>query len=147
LVVVGPVIGPGTPGAQVSAMPEQVPVLGLQVPAVWHASTGLHVTAVPTQPPLLQTSPVVQALLSVQLIPFFVESAWQTHREVSPSKRQTAFLHGRQSGTCVLEHTAHAPLGTSTLETRTAAATVAQNSVKRARGSRDRRPAMLPPVR
>jgi len=98
LVVVGPVIGPGTPGAQVSTLPEQVPVLGLQDPAVWHASTAVHVTAVPTQPPSLHTSPVVQALLSVQLTPFFVESAWQTHLEVSPSKRQTGFRHGRQSG-------------------------------------------------
>jgi hypothetical protein len=128
LVVVGPVIGPGTPGAQVSTLPEQVPVLGLQVPAVWHASTALHVTAVPTQAPLLHTSPVVQALPSLQLIPFLVESAWQTHRAVSPSTKHTGFRHGWQFGICVLEHVrADAALWTSRLDRITARPTLAQN--------------------
>jgi len=93
------VIGPGAPGAQVSVPAEQRPVLGVQVPAVWHASTALQVTAVHMHAPLLHTSPVVQALLSVQLSPFLVESAWQTHFAKSPSTRQAALLHGWQFGT------------------------------------------------
>jgi hypothetical protein len=55
-------------GAFVGA--EQAPVPGLHVPATWHAGA-VHVIAGPgTQAPLWQVSPAVQALLSVQVVPF-----------------------------------------------------------------------------
>ena len=46
---------------------EHVPVDGLQVPAVWHESDAVQVTALPVQLPPLQASPVVQALPSSQV--------------------------------------------------------------------------------
>ena len=50
---------------------EQVPVLGLQVPATWHWSAAVHVTGFePVQVPLWQESVCVQALPSLQLVPF-----------------------------------------------------------------------------
>src|SRR5438105_9067113 len=106
---------------------------------------GLQVTGVPTQPPLLQTSPVVQALLSVQLIPFLVESAWQIHLAVSPSTKQTGVLQGRQSGTFVLEHvSANAVAGKIRLETMIAAAALTQNPARRSRPSAAPWTRMLP---
>lgn len=51
---------------------EQVPVVGLQVPAIWQAPVaGGQTMATPgTQAPAWQTSPLVQALLSEQVVPF-----------------------------------------------------------------------------
>jgi len=49
---------------------EQAPVSGLQVPAVWHWSGAGQTTAVPWQPPPWQLSAVVQALPSLQAVPF-----------------------------------------------------------------------------
>jgi hypothetical protein len=49
---------------------EHVPVLGLHVPATWHWSDAVHVTAVPAQMPLVQTSLVVHAFPSLQAVPF-----------------------------------------------------------------------------
>jgi hypothetical protein len=101
-----------------------MPVLGLHVPAAWQESLGVQVTGGPlAQAPLLQTSPTVHALLSVQLTPFLVVSIEQVHRAVSPSTRQTAFLQGRQSGTFVLEQvSAEAAAGKSSMDTMAAAA-------------------------
>jgi hypothetical protein len=48
---------------------EQVPVLGLHVPATWHWSDAAHATAVPPHTPLVQTSPVVHALPSLHAVP------------------------------------------------------------------------------
>lgn len=50
-----------------------VPVAGLQTPPVWQASLApVQTTGAPgTQLPDLQLSPVVQALLSVQVVPSF----------------------------------------------------------------------------
>jgi hypothetical protein len=49
---------------------EHAPVLALQVPAVWHASLAVHVTADPTHAPLLlHVSVFVQALPSLQAAP------------------------------------------------------------------------------
>src|SRR5437870_2077387 len=48
---------------------EQVPISGLQVPAVWHWSGAGQTTAVPAHTPAWQVSPVVQALPSVQMVP------------------------------------------------------------------------------
>jgi hypothetical protein len=48
----------------------QAPVLGLQVPAVWHWSLALHVTGFdPVQVPLWQVSDCVHALLSLHAVP------------------------------------------------------------------------------
>src|SRR5439155_6379 len=48
----------------------QVPVAGLQVPAVWHWSEAVHTTGfVPTQAPAAQVSVCVQALPSLQAVP------------------------------------------------------------------------------
>jgi hypothetical protein len=49
---------------------EQVPVLGLHVPATWHWSEGAHVTVVPAHAPLVHTSLVVHALPSLHVVPF-----------------------------------------------------------------------------
>ena len=49
---------------------EQTPVDWLHVPAVWHWSCAVHVTAVPAQRPAWQVSPVVQALPSLHVVPF-----------------------------------------------------------------------------
>jgi hypothetical protein len=49
---------------------EQVPVTGLHTPAWWHWSSAVQVTAVPPHVPLVHTSPVVHALLSLQEVPF-----------------------------------------------------------------------------
>jgi hypothetical protein len=58
----------GVPFAAVGL--EQVPVLGLHVPAVWQAVGAGHATGEPAvQAPLWQVSPVVQALLSLQAAP------------------------------------------------------------------------------
>lgn len=58
---------------------EHVPVLGLQVPAVWQAVGVGHVTAVPAmQVPLWQMSPVVHALLSLHVVPFALVGLEQT---------------------------------------------------------------------
>src|SRR5262249_62140210 len=58
---------------------EQTPVAGLHVPASWHWSEAVHSMPVPTQAPPWQLSPCVQALPSLQLVPFvlagFVELA------------------------------------------------------------------------
>jgi len=48
----------------------QVPVAGLQVPAAWHWSEGVHTSgSAPTQTPPWQVSVRVQALPSSQLLP------------------------------------------------------------------------------
>ena len=50
---------------------EHAPLVGLQEPTLWHGSDAVHVTAAPLMhAPLWQASPVVQALLSVQEVPF-----------------------------------------------------------------------------
>src|SRR5579863_1780176 len=50
---------------------EHVPVVGLHVPATWHWSEAVQVTAVPLrQVPDWQASPTVQAFPSLQLVPF-----------------------------------------------------------------------------
>ena len=50
---------------------EQAPDAGSQVPAPWQESVAAQVLAVPgVQVPFVQTSPVVQALLSEQVTPF-----------------------------------------------------------------------------
>ena len=49
---------------------EHVPVLVLQVPAVWHWSMAPHTTGLPpTQVPLWQVSVCVHALLSLHVVP------------------------------------------------------------------------------
>ena len=48
---------------------EQTPVDGSQLPATWHTGGELQVTAVPTQLPPWQLSPVVHMLLSLQVVP------------------------------------------------------------------------------
>src|SRR5205823_6035224 len=45
------------------------PVLGSHVPAAWHESLGAHATVVPAQMPLVQTSALLQAFESSQLVP------------------------------------------------------------------------------
>lgn len=51
--------------------PEQVPVLGLQVPAMWHTSGALQRIGAPmVQTPSVQMSFWVQALPSLQVLPF-----------------------------------------------------------------------------
>src|SRR5438552_3558169 len=48
----------------------QAPVVGSQVPAVWHWSAAVHTTGfAPTQAPAWQVSVCVQALASLQLVP------------------------------------------------------------------------------
>jgi hypothetical protein len=50
---------------------EQEPVMASHVPATWHASLAVHVTGlVPVQVPFWQVSVSVQALPSLQLVPF-----------------------------------------------------------------------------
>jgi hypothetical protein len=50
---------------------EHVPVLGLHVPATWHWSEAVQTTGLlPTHTPLSQASVWVQALPSLQLVPF-----------------------------------------------------------------------------
>jgi hypothetical protein len=48
---------------------EHAPDSGSHVPAMWHESLAVHVTAVPTQVPALQESPCVQGLPSLQPVP------------------------------------------------------------------------------
>src|SRR5207253_2002595 len=49
---------------------EQAPVAGSQVPATWHWSLAVQVTAEPpVQAPAWQASPVLQALPSLQVVP------------------------------------------------------------------------------
>jgi hypothetical protein len=48
---------------------EQAPVFGLQMPAKWHSSDGVHWTGIPAQVPLLHASPLVQGLLSSHGVP------------------------------------------------------------------------------
>jgi hypothetical protein len=47
---------------------EQAPVVVLQVPATWHWSLAVQMTAVPRQTPAWQWSAVVQALVSLQVV-------------------------------------------------------------------------------
>src|SRR6185503_5569940 len=50
---------------------EQAPVMGLQTPASWHASLGVQTTGfAPVQTPAWQVEVCVQALLSLQAVPF-----------------------------------------------------------------------------
>ena len=49
---------------------EHVPLTGLQVPAPWHWSSAVQTTGLPAQAPAWQVSPVVQALASLQIVPF-----------------------------------------------------------------------------
>ena len=50
---------------------EQTPVVVSQTPATWHWSDAVQTFAVPpVQAPAWQASPVVQALLSLQVVPF-----------------------------------------------------------------------------
>jgi hypothetical protein len=49
---------------------EQTPFDGLQVPATWHWSSAVQVTGIPVQAPPWQASAVVQALPSLQVVPF-----------------------------------------------------------------------------
>src|SRR5262249_50637625 len=48
---------------------EQTPVVGSQVPGTWHWSEAVQTFGVPPQVPLVQTSPVVQALPSLHVVP------------------------------------------------------------------------------
>ena len=60
---------------------EQTPVDVLQVPAVWHWSSAVHVTATPlTHTPAWQVSFCVQALLSLQVVPSPL--FWKAHTPV-----------------------------------------------------------------
>ena len=53
---------------------EQVPSVGLQTPAMWHWSVAAQVVVEPpVQTPAWQLSPVVQALPSLQVVPFGAE--------------------------------------------------------------------------
>jgi hypothetical protein len=50
---------------------EHMPVVGLQVPAVWHWSSGMHTTGAPAvQTPLWQASPIVQLVPALHAVPF-----------------------------------------------------------------------------
>jgi hypothetical protein len=49
---------------------EHCPVVGSQVPARWQASDAVHSTGVPVQTPAWHTSFWVQALPSLQAVPF-----------------------------------------------------------------------------
>jgi hypothetical protein len=68
---------------------EQDPVLGLQVPAVWHWSSAAHTTGLsPTHPPLRHTSLVVQALPSLHAAPSLLAGfvhwpVWGLHEPAS----------------------------------------------------------------
>src|SRR5262249_35727137 len=60
----------GSPSSQAIGVPEQVPVAGSHVPAVWHWSDAVQTTGfVPTQVPAWQESLWVQASPSVQAVP------------------------------------------------------------------------------
>jgi hypothetical protein len=61
---------------------EQTPVDVLQVPAVWHWSCAVQVTAFPVQVPDWQASAVVQALPSSQVVPFALFGFEQTPVDV-----------------------------------------------------------------
>jgi hypothetical protein len=61
------------PFALLGAVPH--PVEGEQVGALWHWSGGSHVTVAPVQFPLWQLSGPVQALLSLQVVPFALGGA------------------------------------------------------------------------
>src|SRR5213083_2475679 len=57
----------------------QVPVVGSQVPAVWHWSEAVHTTGLaPTQAPAWQVSLCVHALASLQLVPLGLAGLLQT---------------------------------------------------------------------
>lgn len=58
----------GVPSAELGV--EQTPVLGLHVPAVWHAVGEGHESAVPPQTPAWHLSFKVQALPSLHVVPF-----------------------------------------------------------------------------
>jgi hypothetical protein len=45
------------------------PVAGTHAPTVWHWSAPVQVTGVPAQTPAWHLSPLVQALLSLQVVP------------------------------------------------------------------------------
>jgi hypothetical protein len=63
---------------------EQTPVPVSQTPATWHWSDAVHTVAVPgVHVPAWQLSPVVQALLSVQVVPFVAFGFEQTPVPVS----------------------------------------------------------------
>ncbi len=64
---------------------EQAPVEVLQVPAVWHWSEAEQVTMVPEQVPLWQVSFVVQALPSLQDVPFAAVGFEQAPAEQVPA--------------------------------------------------------------
>lgn len=49
---------------------EQTPLAGSQTPVVWHAAGSGQATAVPEQAPVWHLSPEVQALPSLQMVPF-----------------------------------------------------------------------------
>jgi hypothetical protein len=72
---------------------EQTPVPGLQVPATWHWSSGLHVTGFPpVQTPVWQVSVSVQALPSSQPVPFATLTWTQPVDEL-----QLSVVHGLPS--------------------------------------------------
>src|SRR5437016_464002 len=57
----------------------QAPVVGSQVPAVWHWSAAVHTTGfAPTQAPAWQVSLCVHALASLQLVPLGLAGLLQT---------------------------------------------------------------------
>lgn len=56
---------------------EQNPVDGLHVPAVWHWSEAVQVTAAPPHTPAAHASPVVQALPSLHGAPLAAEGLEQ----------------------------------------------------------------------
>ena len=57
---------------------EQTPVDGLHVPAAWHWSRAVQVTADPVHVPLWQASAVVQAFPSLHAVPFVAVGFEQT---------------------------------------------------------------------
>jgi hypothetical protein len=77
-------VPPQTPPVQTSPVVQALPSLHpvpsalaglehtppLHVPALWHWSSAEHTMAVPPHTPLVQTSPVVQALPSLHPVPF-----------------------------------------------------------------------------
>jgi hypothetical protein len=67
-----------------------------QVPATWHWSDAEQTTGLPpVQTPLWQVSPWVQALPSVQVVPFVLGVG--THRFVRPSEAHVPTLHASSS--------------------------------------------------
>jgi hypothetical protein len=94
---------------------EQVPLEGLQLPAIWHASSGVQVTGFdPVHVPAWQTSVSVQALPSLQDVPLGnagfeqvpvaelqVPAAWHWSRAVQMTRFDPMHVPDWQVSVCV----------------------------------------------